>query len=308
MNDLGVDLELRLVRYFTVVAEHRSFSRAAAELLVAQPSLSRQIQRLEHRLGVRLLDRTPQGVLLTEAGTAFLPEAEALLRAARRAILTARAHSPAGKIVIGYVEDLHVTPALRELRRQHPKADIVTRHLECHEEGLFTDGEVDVLVARAPLFVPTDDVRVTTLYDEPRMLVLPVDHPLADRQSVSLDDFAPGESIICSHGGIRAIFEAESHQHGDPGPVSARPIVQSFEDRLELVASGQAVAVLPVGDRRSSVRPGLATVPLEGFPVSSVVVASRVGEVNPLVADFVSAAQTLLVGYTRSPGVEPSWV
>ncbi|QRY53114.1 LysR family transcriptional regulator [Mycolicibacterium septicum] len=295
MNDLGLDLELRLVRYFTVVAEHLNFSRAAAELHVAQPSLSRQIQRLEHRLGVRLLDRTPQGALLTEAGKAFLPEAQALLRAARQAALTARAYTPAGKIVIGYVEDLVITPAVRELRRLHPHADITTRHLECHEEGVFIDGQVDVLVARAPLFIPTEGVRVTALYDEPRVLVLPADHWLADRPSVSLDDFAEGESIVCSHGGTRAIFPADSYRPSDPGPMSAGPVIESFEDRMELVASGQAVAVLPVGDRRSSVRPDLATVPLKGFPTSSVIVATRIDEANPMVTEFISAAKTFLV-------------
>lgn len=297
MNDLGVDLELRLVRYFTVVAEHLNFTRAAAELHVAQPSLSRQIQRLERRLGVLLFDRTPQGAVLTEAGKAFLPEAQAVISAARQAALTARAYAPAGRVVIGYVEDLVITPAVREVRRSHPDADIATRHLECHEESVFIDGQVDVLVARAPLMIPTDGVRVTALYDEPRMLVLPADHRLAGRTSVSLDDFAKGESIICSHGGIRAIFPADSFQRSDPGPgpVSSKPLIESFEDRLELVASGQAVAVLPVGDRRSAVRPDLATIPLEDFPVSSVVVATRIGEANPLVGEFVSAAKTLLV-------------
>ncbi|CDO10519.1 LysR family transcriptional regulator [Mycolicibacterium cosmeticum] len=291
-----MDLELRLIRYFTAVAEHRNFTRAAAELHLAQPSLSRQIQRLEHRLGVRLLDRTPQGALLTEAGKAFLPEAQALLRAARQAALTARAYAPGGKVIIGYVEDLVVTPAVRELRRRHPDADIVTRFLECHEEGLVTDGHVDVLVARAPLFIPTDNVRVTALYDEPRMLVMAADHPLAQRTSVSLDDFAQGQSVICSHGGTRAIFPAGSRQPTSPEPMPAGPVVERFEDRLELVASGQAVAVLPVGDRRSSVRPDLATVPLDGFPASSVVVASRIGETNPLVSEFISTAMALLVG------------
>ena len=63
-----VDLDLRLVRYFTVVADHRHFGRAAATLHVAQPSLSRQIRSLEQQLGARLLDRTPQGSQLTEAG------------------------------------------------------------------------------------------------------------------------------------------------------------------------------------------------------------------------------------------------
>jgi DNA-binding transcriptional LysR family regulator len=293
VNDAGVDLELRLVRYFTVVAEQLNFSRAAAELHVAQPSLSRQIQRLEKRLGVRLLERIPQGAQLTEAGKAFLPEAQALLRAARQAAVTARAYAPAGKVMIGYVEDLVITPAVRELRRLHPGTEIGTRHLECHEEKAFTDGHVDVLVARAPLFVPTDGVRVTALYDEPRMLVVPADHQLAGRTSVSPDDFA-GEDFICPHGGARSIYPTGSFQDSDPGPMSAGPIDESFEDRLELIAGGQAIAVLPVGDRRASLRADLVTVPVVGFPASTVVVASRVGEPNPLVAEFVRTARTHL--------------
>lgn len=294
MNDPGIDLELRLVRYFTVVARHLNFSRAAAELHLAQPSLSRQIQRLERRLGIQLLDRTPQGVLLTEAGKAFLPEAKALLKAARQAVVTARAYTPAGKVVIGYVEDLVITPAVRVLRSRHPDADIGTRHLGCHEHSALAEGHVDVLVARAPLFIPTDDVRLTVLYEEPRMLVMSADHPLAGRSSVSLDDFARDESIICSHGGIQPLYPVESLRPSDPGPMSEVPVIESFDDRIELVAGGQAVAVLPVGDRRSSLRPGLATVPLDGFPASPVVVATRVGEVNPLVVDFVRSARTHL--------------
>src|SRR5690348_76194 len=87
----AADLDLRLVRYFTVVAEQRHFGRAAAILLVAQPSLSRQVRRLEQQLGVRLLDRTPQGTRLTEAGEVFLPRARALLRAAAQATAAAKA-------------------------------------------------------------------------------------------------------------------------------------------------------------------------------------------------------------------------
>jgi DNA-binding transcriptional LysR family regulator len=305
MNDLGIDLELRLVRYFTVVAEHANFSRAAAELHLAQPSLSRQIQRLEQRLGVRLFERTPQGAVLTEAGKAFLPEAQALLRAARRAALTARAHTPAGKVIIGYVEDLVITAAVRELRRRHPQAVISTRHLECDEERAFAEGLVDVLVARDPRFLPADDVRMTVLYEEPRVLVVPLDHHLAGRASVSVEDFA-GEDFLCPHGGARSVFPTDSYQPSDPGPISAGPIGESFEDRLELIAAGQAIAVLPAGDRRSSLRTDLATVPVEGFPASKVVVATRVGDGNPLTADFVDAARSRLTGQAAQSWLPPS--
>jgi len=97
-----VDLDLRLVGYFVVVAEHRHFGRAATALRVAQPSLSRQIRRLEQQLGVRLLDRTPQGTRLTDAGEVFLPRARALLRSAAQATAQARAAAQPSRIIIGW--------------------------------------------------------------------------------------------------------------------------------------------------------------------------------------------------------------
>lgn len=102
-----VDFDLRLVRYFTVVAEYGNFHRAAAALRIAQPSLSRQM-----RLGVRLLDRTTQGSYLTEAGQAFLPQAEALLRSAELAAAKARAAAVPGGVTIGCAGGLIVTAAV----------------------------------------------------------------------------------------------------------------------------------------------------------------------------------------------------
>ncbi|MCD5352634.1 LysR family transcriptional regulator [Kineosporia mesophila] len=290
MNDLGEDLELRLVRYFTVVAEHLNFGRAAAELHLAQPSLSRQIQRLEDRLGVRLLERTPQGNLLTEAGKAFLPEAQALVQASRRAIRTARAYAPGERITIGYAEDLVITPAVRELRRLHPQAEIRTRHLDCQKLPDFPAGQVDVLVARIPLPFPADDLRTTPLYEEPRMLVVPEGHRLAGRTSVTPDDLVGERPFPCP---VTTSMWSAYRLLGDP---PAGPAIESYEDKLELVAGGQAIGVLPVGDRRSTLRPGLVTVPIEGAPTSQVVMVSRIGDPNALVRRFQSVARSHLAG------------
>lgn len=161
MNDLGQDLELRLVRYFTVVAAHQHFGRAAADLHVAQPALSRQIQRLEKYLGTRLLDRTPQGTRLTPAGQTFLPRAQALLQAARQAELAVREQARTERITIGYVEDLVITAAVRELQRRHPDAEIATRHLNCRDVGALSDKRVDALIARTPLPLAADNVSTT---------------------------------------------------------------------------------------------------------------------------------------------------
>ncbi|WP_307795717.1 LysR family transcriptional regulator [Actinacidiphila acididurans] len=293
--DLGPDLDLRLVRYFVVVAEQASFGRAAAVLHLAQPSLSRQIQRLESRLGVRLLDRTPQGSRLTEAGEAFLPQARALLYAARRAMRTARDAAPPRAITVGYVEDFVVTPAVRDLRRRHPDAQVRTRHLTSRNaRDALLGHQVDAVVARAPFPFPTDRLRVTVLYEEPRVLVVPDTHRLAGKESVGPNDFADESFIPCP--AAAAAMDWGSFWHLDPrsdgltaptGPV----LIDSFEDKLELVADGQAVAVLPAGDRRTTLRPDLATIPIDGIEPCQVVVATRADDHDPLVADFHESAK-----------------
>ncbi|MFF3402950.1 LysR family transcriptional regulator [Streptomyces sp. NPDC002659] len=287
MNDLGQDLELRLVRNFTVVAAHQHFGRAAADLHVAQPALSRQIQRLEKYLGTRLLDRVPQGTRLTPAGQRFLPRAQALLQAARQAELTVREQAETERIAIGYVEDLVITAAVRELRRRYPDAEIATRYLSCRDVGALSDKRVDALIARAPLpLAAADDVFTTPLYEEPRMLVVPRGHRLADRPSVTAEELAGEEAAPCP-------FEtADWTSYRILG--TDVPPIGSYEDKLELVASGRAIAVLPVGDRRSSLRPDLVTVPIEGAPSSQVVLVSRKGDPNPMIRNLRLVAKAVL--------------
>jgi DNA-binding transcriptional LysR family regulator len=174
MTDSGppADLDLRLVRYFTVVAQHRHFGRAAAELRVAQPSLSRQIRQLEVQLGVRLLDRDRQGTRLTAAGEVFLARARTLLRTAAQAAAATRAAADPARIVIGYTTGLTITAAVRQLRRQHPDAEVQTQYLEWNEpRAALLDHRVDAAVTRLPL--NTSGLHVTILYDEPRVLLVP---------------------------------------------------------------------------------------------------------------------------------------
>ncbi|MBN0048397.1 LysR family transcriptional regulator [Streptomyces actuosus] len=286
MNDLGQDLELRLVRYFTVVAAHQHFGRAAAELHVAQPALSRQIQRLERHLGARLLDRVPQGARLTPAGQRFLPRAQALLHAARQAELAVREQAGTERIAIGYVEDLVITAAVQELRHRYPDAEIATRYLSCRDVGALSDRHVDALIARAPLPIAAADVSTTLLYEEPRMLAVPRGHPLADRASVTAEELAGEEAAPCAF----ATTDWTSYRILGAGV----PPPESYEDKLELVASGRAIAVLPVGDRRSSLRPNLVTVPIQGAPPSQVVLVSRKGDPNPMIRNLRLAAQAAL--------------
>jgi DNA-binding transcriptional LysR family regulator len=292
------DLDLRLVRYFTVVADHRHFGRAAADLLIAQPSLSRQIRRLEQQLGARLLDRTPQGTRLTEAGEAFLPRAKALLRSAAQAGAAARAAARPSRITIGYTVNIIVTPAVLDLRRRHPDADVHTLHLAWNEPREALLGRrVDAAVTRLP--IRTDGLHVTILYDEPRLLLVPVDHRLAGKESVTLDDIADEPIPRMPDQAWNAYWRIDPRPDGSPAPDG--PFVEAVEDKLEVIAAGQAVAVIPAGVRTASPRPDLTTVPLHDVEPSHVVLATRAGDRSRLVADFRKSAQALLTG--RDPAL-----
>lgn len=289
-----IDLDLRLVGYFVVVAEHKHFGRAASALRVAQPSLSRQIRRLEQQLGVRLLDRTPQGTRVTAAGEVFLPRAKALLRSAAQAAAQARAAAQPSRITIGYTTGMIVTPAVRELRREHPDADVAVMHLDFERaRTALLDHAVDAVMTRLPF--PTDQLHVTILYDEPRVLAVPVDHRLAGRDSVTLDDIAdePMPRVRHSDPAWSAYWRIDPRPDGRRAPDG--PFIEALEDKFELIASGQAVAIT-AGFRGNSLRPDIVTIPLENVEPSHVVLATRAGDRSRLVAAFRKLAEAHLKG------------
>jgi len=269
-----VGLDLRLVGYFVAVAEHRHFGRAATALRVAQPSLSRQIRRLEQQIGVRLFDRTSQSTRLTEAGEVFLPRARALLCSAAQAIAQARCAAQPGRITIGCTTCVIITPAVRALRREHPDADVQALHLDWNRpRDALLDHRVDAMVALLPF--STDQLHVTILYDEPRVVVVAVDHRLAGRQSVTIDDIAdePIPKLRDCDPAWNAFWRIDPRPDGRQAPDG--PFFETLEDGSELIAAGQAVAITI--DFHQRLRPDITTVPLEGVEPGHVVVASRAG-------------------------------
>lgn len=296
MHDFPVstaDLDLRLVRYFTVVAEHGNFHRAADALHLAQPSLSRQIQRLEERLGARLLDRTRQGSRLTEAGRIFLPQAKALLHSAQRAVATTRAVDGPGEFTIGYMGSLVVTAATRELRDRFPDAEVRTLHLDFSQvREALVNHRVDAVLAREPF--PTDQLRVTALHEEARVLMVPTFHRLAGRESVTIDDFADEALVRYTDVAYDAFWRLDPRPDGSPAPRG--PLVVTTADKLELIAGGQALALAPAGGEHMPLRYDLTTIPVEGIEPCRVVLATRAGDHRPIVKKFIDIASAQFVG------------
>lgn len=283
------DLDLRLVRCFTVVAEELHFGRAAAVLHLAQPSLSRHVRRLEGELGVRLFDRTTQGTQLTEAGAAFLPRAQALLRSAAEAAAVVRAVGRPSRVVIGFMTGLIVTPAVRALRSGHPDADVHSRFLGWGElPSALLEHRVDVVVGRLPF--ATDGLSVTVLYEEPRVLLMPVSHRLAGKEYVTLDDIADEPVPRFPDEEFNAFWRVDPRPDGRSAPDG--PLVEKLEDKLEVIAACEAVAIVPSGAVKKGLRLDLTTVPIEGVDPVPVVLATRAGEENRrLLAAFRACAE-----------------
>lgn len=287
------DLDLTLVRSFTVVAEQRHFGRAAPILNLTPSSLSRQITRLERQVGARLLARTPRGTELTDAGRAFLPLAEQTLRMAGRAASGARAAAQPAVITIGFTVNIIITPAVRELRRSFPKADVRTLYLERNEPRTpLLDGRVDAAVARLPF--PADGLDVTMLYDEPLVLLVPLDHRLAGKDSVTLDDIEDEPMPRTADPAWNAFWRVDPRPDGRPAPDG--PLVTTIEDKVEVIADGRAVAIVPASAPVSA-RPDLTTIPLEGVEPGHVALVTRSGDHRPLVEAFRSVSSRLVAGH-----------
>ena len=191
LHSTGVNVELRQLRYFVAVAEELNFTRAAERLHIAQQPLSAAIARLEHQLGGRLFDRTTRRVTLTDIGVALLEPARAALQAADTAVATARAVATgeAGDVSIGLSAGAWygLGELFEALRERHPGL-----RLHVHQQSTrplvdaVRGGRLDLAVGLC-VRVP-DDLEARRLKDEPVVLVLAADHPLAGRATATLDD------------------------------------------------------------------------------------------------------------------------
>ncbi len=194
-------MELRHLRYFEAVARHSHVTRAAAELHIAQPALSKQISQLEHELGVALFDRVGRNVRLTEAGEALLPHARAVMAQveAARAEMAERIGLRKGRATVGApptVGNQLLPPVLASFNKRYAGIE-----LRLHEAGVQTlldlleTGLTDVAVVTLP--VDDENLTVLPLFTEEMVIAVWRGHRLAGRGEVSIRELA-GEPWVLS--------------------------------------------------------------------------------------------------------------
>ncbi|PVE04748.1 LysR family transcriptional regulator [Streptomyces scopuliridis] len=288
---MALDLDLRKLRYFVAVAEELHFGRAAEKLHIAQPVLSRQIKALESELKVQLLVRDKRATELTSAGRQLLADAVPLLAAAeatRRRL--ARAARGTETFAIGFMPGLIVTGAVRELSRRHPDLSVeVVRTSWDDQAEVIHDGRVDVGYVRMPL--DRHGLRLRNLLTEPRVAVLPADHPYAHKGVLSVNDLAD-EHLLQDPDAVpewRDIATELSTEGSAGGQAAPRPI-RTVEEKLENVAAGRGVVVLPLSTATYYTRPDVTHVEIFDIAPNQVCLAWASGRRSPLIQEFASIA------------------
>jgi len=266
-----MDLDLRKLRYFAAVAEHKHFGRAAEQLYIAQPVLSRQVRALEQELGCALLTRTTRSVELTPAGERLYEEARGVFATVEGAVR--RVHEVdrgVERLVVAFATGLHVSEAVRAYAATHPGVEIELLHLSWWEQDApLRDGRAQVGYLRRPF----DDtgLRTIPIGSEQKVACLSVSHPLAQRPALTWADL-DGESIM----------NAQARR------------TSSIEEKFELVAAGGGIAIVPQSVARAYPRPDVAYLPLtDAVPAETYVVLPQ-DQRERWVLDFVAvAARTL---------------
>lgn len=242
--------ELAQLRCFTTVATELNFRRAAERLNMTQPPLSRQIQLLEHSLGVELFTRSTRSVALTAAGRAFFIEAQNLLERAHQAAASARrfAAGDIGSVSISFVGSAvyeFLPRVIAEARLNQPQVKISLSEMNTHQqhEALRTR-RIDLGIVRQPLLQAGYENEC--LVREPFVLAIPRQHPLAAVGQVGVRDLDGAPFLMYSHAAYPPFNELLTGMFRSAGV--APEYVQWLGSSLTILAlvnAGMGLALVP---------------------------------------------------------------
>jgi LysR family transcriptional regulator, hydrogen peroxide-inducible genes activator len=197
-------MNLRDLKYLVALADHKHFGRAAAACHVSQPTLSTQIKKLEDELGVPLVERAPRKVMLTPAGREaaerarrIVAEVEQMKEAARRS-----QDPEAGTVRLGIFPTLapyllpHVIP---RIRARFPQLELLLVEEKSDELlSRLREGKLDAALLALP--VHDEQLHTEFLFEEPFVLAVPENHPLARRLTLGLDELSEQRLLLLEDG------------------------------------------------------------------------------------------------------------
>ncbi|BCK67404.1 LysR family transcriptional regulator [Streptomyces libani subsp. rufus] len=290
-------MELRQLNYLVAIAEEGNLGRAAARLYVSQPALSYALRKLEAELGVALFERHPGGVHQTSAGRDVVAEARRTVRQADRVLAAAERHRCQEMAVLRVGFEASgagelTTRARAEFARRNPDVRVEPKRFDWGQEAAaLRDGRVDV----AFVWLPADlaDLHAEVVHTEPRVVGLPVGHPLAGRKGIGILD-VKDEPLLWTE---RAPRDWVDWWAVNPRPDGSAPRWgpknDNVEEMLEQVAEGAAVCFAPASMALYYARPDMSWVPLTDVEPLRVALAWYDGASSPLVRGFAEVVREL---------------
>jgi LysR family hydrogen peroxide-inducible transcriptional activator len=241
-------MELHQLRYFCSVVKNGSFTKAAEEEGIAQPSLSQQIRRLESSVGAELFERLGRSVRLTQAGSVFHPYAENILHQSKLATAQIRQleTEPRGSLRIGVIPTVLpylVAPRLQEFTRSYPDIEITLEEdlTERLVERLQA-ADLDLIIVSLPL--KRADLVCSELLRDPLVLVTPRGHKLVSQPLASKMDLSGEKLLLLKEGHC---FREDMLMACKRGKTEMAPAFESnhFGSIFPLVAAGAGVTIAP---------------------------------------------------------------
>ena len=290
-----MNVELRHLRAFIVLAEELNFTRAAARLNMVQQALSAQMRQLEDELGATLLIRTTRKVELTPAGRALLEHAPSALRTVQSAFDHVResASGETGALTLGLLAtaSLDFTPrVLRAFAEEKPKVSVSIRNVAFDDpSGGVRSRQTDVALVWRPF--DESGLECEPLFTDERVAVLPIDHPLAAAKTVDAARLAaePFVWVDDMDDIARGFWTLGEMRGGRPPRVGAT--ITGFEDLFAAVRAGRAVAACPRSIASKLPWPDLATRQVRGLAPAIVAACWRADDRSPLITAFVECAR-----------------
>jgi DNA-binding transcriptional LysR family regulator len=286
---MSAAMELRHLRYFLAVGEALNFTKAAAQLRVAQPALGRQVRDLEDEIGVHLLKRSTRGVALTAAGKLFMEEARQLLKHAADSMekVHAQARGQFGELHIGYTPSVSIEvlpPALTLFQKAVPSVNVLLHDLSTQNsaKGLL-NGMLDLALIPEAVVLQVAGIQYESLLKYAYCVALPKGHRLARLKSIPLQKVA-AEPLI----GLRRRDYPGYYQLRDRvfGPLAVKPRIavecDSGNSVITAIQTGRGIALVPqvykqVTGKRLLYRPLTGTT--EVFSVG--IARAKAGELTP---------------------------
>lgn len=286
---------IRQLRYFVEIAESGSFSAAAERLYVAQSALSRQIKELETQLGTALFERTARLPRLTVAGEAFLQRCRRLLADLDQAEHLAReiGQGLRGNLRLSHSSTVPLTGQLLQRLSGYLGAnpDVTLEIAQQSSEAQLEDiaeGRLDIGLLRLPVLRQHEGVVLHALFDEPLLLAVAAQHPLAAEASVQLEQLREERFISVPHrqrGGLSYLSASLCMQAGF-FPQAAQ-VVSRKTTQLQLIQAGLGVALLPAS-MQDIAPPTVRFIALADACQSSVALACH-RDAAPLARQFAEA-------------------